>query len=518
MILANARLYGTLFAMTVATGFAAVSNAVDPPDYCLVDIHDHDSSGMTLSWAESLSDNGKYIVGMDFDETVFLFTTRDFAVATADSTSSPYPYQMRDVNDDGLAVGRSKVGVSDRKPVKWEFEPGGGTISQLAVASSPYDHGKCHAVNEDGRIIGELDERRDCFIAKRKPVYWDGPGWAVNYLDFDLSGSARGISDNGDYIVGWEFTAAGVVGDYTPRYWEWNTQTEVYDAEILDSPSGSEECKAVAVNNFGEIIGNYSIDDDSDAITFSAAWDDCVWKTPIALLWDDSDDTDPDELSLSGFDYTRACSINNDGDVVGWAEDDEVPATRVGFLYYDGVMYDLNDDTYFDWESGWVIREARHINDTGDIAAVATYGGVTRAVTLAVPPAPCPGDIAPEGNTDEVVDVLDLLDVLTAWGDASGPADLYEDGIVDVLDLLVVLDFWGLCPCSDEAEPDTLEEAVEGADLDWPDDWDDFVDIMTTGTNEEKDNWNCWMHHYLAYHPGLCLGAACPDDDPFGGH
>ncbi len=51
-----------------------------------------------------------------------------------------------------------------------------------------------------------------------------------------------------------------------------------------------------------------------------------------------------------------------------------------------------------------------------------------------------PGDV----NGDGVVDVLDLLEVLGAWGDCVGcPADLDGNGVVDVLDLLIVLGNWG---------------------------------------------------------------------------
>jgi subtilisin family serine protease len=59
-------------------------------------------------------------------------------------------------------------------------------------------------------------------------------------------------------------------------------------------------------------------------------------------------------------------------------------------------------------------------------------------------PAPaCPADL----NGDGEVDVLDLLDLLDAWGANPGhPADLNGDGEVDVLDLLELLDAWGPCP------------------------------------------------------------------------
>lgn len=54
----------------------------------------------------------------------------------------------------------------------------------------------------------------------------------------------------------------------------------------------------------------------------------------------------------------------------------------------------------------------------------------------------CPADL----NSDGTVDVLDLLNMLTAWGpNAGNPADLNGDGTVDVLDLLSMLSVWGAC-------------------------------------------------------------------------
>ncbi len=48
----------------------------------------------------------------------------------------------------------------------------------------------------------------------------------------------------------------------------------------------------------------------------------------------------------------------------------------------------------------------------------------------------------PDVNGDGVVDVRDLLAVLAAWGNTSGPEDINGDGIVNVQDLLLVLANW----------------------------------------------------------------------------
>ena len=59
----------------------------------------------------------------------------------------------------------------------------------------------------------------------------------------------------------------------------------------------------------------------------------------------------------------------------------------------------------------------------------------------------CPGDDC-DGDTDgdSVVDVNDLLAVISSWGTCGGcSADLNGDGYVDVSDLLSILDNWGFC-------------------------------------------------------------------------
>lgn len=54
----------------------------------------------------------------------------------------------------------------------------------------------------------------------------------------------------------------------------------------------------------------------------------------------------------------------------------------------------------------------------------------------------CQGDITGDG----VVDVSDMLAVLSAWGACEGcSADMNDDGVVDVSDLLAVLASWGPC-------------------------------------------------------------------------
>ncbi|MCZ6736242.1 MAG: dockerin type I domain-containing protein, partial [Planctomycetota bacterium] len=73
------------------------------------------------------------------------------------------------------------------------------------------------------------------------------------------------------------------------------------------------------------------------------------------------------------------------------------------------------------------------------------WANVDYAGDLALGAAFCPPDC--RQTPDGVVDVFDLLAVLTAWGGAAGggPCDLDKNGSVDQLDLLAVVSAWGLC-------------------------------------------------------------------------
>ena len=54
----------------------------------------------------------------------------------------------------------------------------------------------------------------------------------------------------------------------------------------------------------------------------------------------------------------------------------------------------------------------------------------------------CPEDV----NGDGVVDIDDLFDVLSHWGEGPGQYDVNDDGTVDIDDIFAILAAWG--PCS----------------------------------------------------------------------
>ena len=80
------------------------------------------------------------------------------------------------------------------------------------------------------------------------------------------------------------------------------------------------------------------------------------------------------------------------------------------------------------WNAMWL-----HLRSGGSNVPRADHLVPHVAITL-------PADVTGDGT----VDVLDLLEVLSAWGVCTGcPQDITGDDIVDVLDLLAVLGSWG---------------------------------------------------------------------------
>jgi hypothetical protein len=84
-------------------------------------------------------------------------------------------------------------------------------------------------------------------------------------------------------------------------------------------------------------------------------------------------------------------------------------------------------------------------DDLISITQASSFRGTTTEVQFrqSDAEASCPADF--DGNG--MVNVLDLLDLIAAWG-ATGdtPQDLNGDSVVTVLDLLVLIGAWGDCP------------------------------------------------------------------------
>lgn len=101
-----------------------------------------------------------------------------------------------------------------------------------------------------------------------------------------------------------------------------------------------------------------------------------------------------------------------------------------GYLYGSDTTTDgLGDDLY------------RIDPTSGEVTVFPDLGLSFRALSTASYAA-CPADL----NGDDVVNIDDVFNVLSYWGQSGVPADINEDGEVDIDDLFAVLSEWGDCP------------------------------------------------------------------------
>ena len=112
--------------------------------------------------------------------------------------------------------------------------------------------------------------------------------------------------------------------------------------------------------------------------------------------------------------------------------------------------FDLSWHTF---DSGGGTSNGGTFEVTGTIgqpdAGPALAGGVYQVLggfwAGGVEPVPnCPADVAQP--PDGVVNIIDLLYVVSQWGQPGGSADVNGDNVVNILDLLAVVASWGMCP------------------------------------------------------------------------
>ncbi len=143
----------------------------------------------------------------------------------------------------------------------------------------------------------------------------------------------------------------------------------------------------------------------------------------------------------------------------------------------------------------------------------------------------CPLDITgPSGGAlDGKIAINDFLELLAFWGFDDVDADFIAPLGVGKEDLDLLLYYWGACPCTGLSPPPPLQYEMTCRGMDWPNDWNTFMECVTNGTPDEQSSCACWLKHYLEQEcevpPGIEMGMMgpgvtppppCPGDDPFG--
>jgi probable HAF family extracellular repeat protein len=148
-----------------------------------------------------------------------------------------------------------------------------------------------------------------------------------------------------------------------------------------------------------------------------------------------------DALGTLGGASSRATSVNSHGHVVGFS--DTADGSRHAFVYKDGEgMIDLNSILDPSSSAGWVLVEARHIDDQGRIIGTGRFDNHSRAFVL-IPGAS--GDVDGDGD----VDLGDLTRLLGTFGLCSSDsgylpgADFNSSGCIELGDLTTLLASFG---------------------------------------------------------------------------
>jgi probable HAF family extracellular repeat protein len=274
------------------------------------------------------------------------------------------PSEAWDLNDRGDVVGSATAADRTKHAMLWQAADGRGRADPIDLGI-----GVAHGINERGQIVGEFAGG-----SLRNPSALDRKIGSIVRVEARRRGSqaeqgAEVITiNNRGQIIG---SVRGMTTEVYPVrgfVWEGGKATDL-------GTLGAPHCHPRAVNDAGQVVGMSSY----AAISRGIA--------PLylvhAFLWERGKMRDLGALGAGR--NSEALGLNEKGQVVGWSQTEggeKHPAggPRVAFLYSHGKMIDLN--RLIPPDSGWTLREARAINDRGQIVGIGVRGGEARGFLL----------------------------------------------------------------------------------------------------------------------------------------
>jgi len=250
-----------------------------------------------------------------------------------------------DIDDAGQVVGGATVDAqSHDHAFRWRQVSGMQDLDTLGGPSS-----YAFAINNAGQAVGYACCAPDTYLSHA--VLW-GSGGIVDLGDLDpvwpAISAAYGINDAGQ-VVGGSYDAAA---NFHAFLWQ---NGSMQDLGAL----GGDYSAAEAINESGQVVGTARL----------------ASGTPHAFLWQNGSMQD---LGALTWDQSIAYDINDKGQVVGALQTGQ---NSHAFVWASGQMQDLNN--LIPANSGWVLQEARAINNKGRIVGFGTFSGQMRAFLLA---------------------------------------------------------------------------------------------------------------------------------------
>jgi len=244
------------------------------------------------------------------------------------------------INDSGWVVGLSWADDGFIHPFLY-------TDHMIDLGSLGGTGGAAYAINSSSEIVGGAATPSNVMHAFRYSAEsgMQDLGALGAYGDYEGS-TAYGINSVGD-VVGSSSTQQVAYRAFLSK-----------DSRMRDLGSlGGEWSRGLSINDSGEIVG----------------WSEIYIGTDFTHPFSYTEAGGMVDLGSFGGRYSSATSINSSGQIVGISG-------GVAFLYEQGRMVDLNSRISPD--SGWVLTQARSINDLGQIAGVGLHNGLVRAYLL----------------------------------------------------------------------------------------------------------------------------------------
>jgi probable HAF family extracellular repeat protein len=291
------------------------------------------------------------------------------------------------INNSGLVVGSSSY-PSASTPTT--FSLSGGLIDISSTTSSTFSP---NSVNASGQMAGTGNAS-----GYEGAFTYSLAGGFVNLGTLGgNSSTAKGLNDSGQ-IVGSSTNASG-----DTRAFSYTSGGGMVDIGTL---SGHAEATAYAVNNSGMIVGSswiwtisgvteraFSYTTAGGMIDLGSAFIPVALNNSGQMAGSStgshavfySTGTGLVDLGTLGGESSYGYGINSAGEVVGTSRDEN--DDYHAFYYTGGTMYDLNDLVTL--TNGWVLYQAKGINDLGQIVGIADDGfGNGRAFLLTPIPEP----------------------------------------------------------------------------------------------------------------------------------
>ncbi|MBW7886006.1 MAG: DUF3466 family protein [Caldilineaceae bacterium] len=309
------------------------------PRYTVADLG---TLGGNFSAAYGINEKGQVVGASTSDTNTYAFLWDDGTMTNLGALGGDGSWAYA-INDANQVVGGSPpgTGILRNHAFRWQ----GGSMQDLGTLGGPVSF--AFEINNSGQAVGYAHDDDGIQHA----VLW-GSGGIVDLGDLDPlwpnHSGAYSINDAGQ-VAGGSYT--DIPGQFHAFIWQ---NGSMQDLGTLGGGLSSAE----AINEDGKVVGASRLPDDT---------------TMHAFLWDGS----MHDLGILGWGGSIAYDINDNGQVVGALQTGQ---NAHAFLWENGQMQDLNN--LIPADSGWVLSEARAINNKGQIAGFGVINGQTRSFLL----------------------------------------------------------------------------------------------------------------------------------------